>query len=63
MGAFQLISVLLSVIGFFCAIAATALIRMSRDLNDIKGMVIKIDTKHDGLEKRVERIEKHLEPA
>ncbi len=61
MTAFQIISVLLSVIGFFCAIAAAALIRMSRDLNDIKVMVIKIDTKHDSLEKRVDKIEKHLE--
>ena len=63
MTAFQLISVLLSVIGFFCAIAASALIRMSKDLNDIKIMVTKIDTKHDSLEKRVDKIEKHLEAA
>ena len=61
MTAFQLISILLSVIGFFCALAAGALLRMARDINEIKVTVMRVDTKHDGLEKRVDRLEKQLE--
>ncbi len=60
MTAFQLISILLSVIGFVGIVATNALLRMARDINEIKVTVMHVNTKHDGLEKRVELLEEKV---
>lgn len=51
------IPILLTILGFIGALAVNALIKMGKDLNDIKVTIEKISTKHDGLEKRVEHLE------
>ena len=48
---------LIGVLGFIGALGVNALIKMARDLNEIKVTVMKIDTKHDELEKRVAKLE------
>lgn len=50
---------LLGVLGFIGGLGVNALIKMARDLNEIKTTVVKIDTKHDALEARVTKLEKH----
>jgi uncharacterized OsmC-like protein len=52
--------ILLAVLGFIGALAVNALIKMGKDINEIKVTIKEIDTKHSGLEKRVERIEEHI---
>lgn len=52
--------ILLAILGFIGALAVNALIKMGKDINEIKITIKEIDTKHSGLEKRVERIEEHI---
>lgn len=52
-----LIPSLLGAIGFVCSIAVRALIKMGKDINEIKHMVRETSLKHDYLEKRVEKLE------
>jgi hypothetical protein len=52
--------ILLAVLGFIGALAVNALIKMGKDIGEIKVTIKEIDTKHSGLEKRVERIEEHI---
>ena len=54
----QILLLLLSVIGFFLSIAATALLRMARDINEIKVTVTRVDTKHDGLKSELKDLRK-----
>lgn len=49
---------LLAVLAFVGSIAVNQLMHMARDLNEIKIIMAKLDTKHDELEKRVHRLEK-----
>jgi len=48
---------LIGVLGFIGALGVNALIKMARDINEIKLTVMRVDTKHDALEKRVEKLE------
>ena len=48
---------LLGVLAFVGALGVNALIKMARDINEIKVMVMHVDTKHDELEKRVKNLE------
>lgn len=54
---FALLGILLSILAFIGALGVKALIRMSRDLGEIKIMVSVQAEKHDSLEKRVELLE------
>ena len=49
---------LLAILAFVGAIAVNQLMHMAKDLNDIKVIMARLDTKHDELEKRVHRLEK-----
>ena len=49
--------ILLAVLGFIGALAVNALIKMAKDLTEIKIAVKEVATKHDEVEKRVERLE------
>jgi len=57
---FGLLGILLTVLAFIGGLGVKALIRMSKDLNDIKTMVSVQATKHDSLERRVETLEDKL---
>lgn len=57
---FGLLAILLATLSFIGGLGVKALIRMSRDLNEIKTLVSVQATKHDNLEKRVETIEDKL---
>jgi hypothetical protein len=46
----------LSIIGSFIA---WALIRIANDLGEIKRAIMRVETRHEGLEKRVELLEKN----
>ncbi len=48
---------MLGIFGFIGVLGVKALIQMASDLNEIKVTVMKIDTKHDELEKRVNKLE------
>jgi Na+-transporting NADH:ubiquinone oxidoreductase subunit NqrD len=52
--------ILLAVLGFIGALAVNALIKMAKDLTEIKIAVKEVATKHDEVEKRVERLEEIL---
>ena len=52
-----LVSGLIAILYFIGAFGVNALMKMSRDLNDIKTMVMVQDVKHDSLERRVEQLE------
>jgi hypothetical protein len=52
-----LVSGLIAILSFIGALGVNALMKMSRDLNDIKTMVMVQDVKHDSLERRVEQLE------
>jgi hypothetical protein len=53
----DLVNILLSIIGFFLAIAAKQLISISKSLADIKTALQVLTTKHDYLEERVKTLE------
>ena len=53
----DLVNILLSIIGFFLAIAAKQLISISKSLADIKTALQVLTTKHDYLEERVKNLE------
>lgn len=57
------IGILLALLAFVGIKVVEALLKMSDSVNEIKQVIVKIDTKHDGLEKRVQRIENQLEEA
>jgi hypothetical protein len=52
-----LVSGLIAILSFIGALGVNALMKMSKDLNDIKTMVMVQDVKHDSLERRVELLE------
>lgn len=52
-----LVSGLIAILSFIGALGVNALMKMSKDLNDIKTMVMVQDVKHDSLERRVEQLE------
>lgn len=55
-----LIWAVLSMIAVFCfigAIGVNALVKMAKDLTDIKISVKELATKHDAIEKRISRLE------
>jgi len=52
-----LVSGLIAILSFIGALGVSALMRMSKDLNEIKTMVMVQDVKHDSLERRVEQLE------
>ena len=52
--------ILLGILSFVGIIAVNQLMKMATDLNEIKVIIGKIDTKHDELEKRVHRLEKQI---
>lgn len=49
---------LLSVIAFVGILFINAFLKMAKDINDIKTTIQVQSTKHDNLEKRVEKLEK-----
>ena len=51
------IPVLLGLLSFIGAMVVRSLVKLSNDVNDIKVLIAKIDTKHDDLARRVEKIE------
>lgn len=53
----DLINILLSIIGFFLAIAVKQLISISKSLSEIKTALQVLTTKHDYLEERVKTLE------
>lgn len=53
----DLINILLSIIGFFLAIAVRQLISISKSLSEIKTALQVLTTKHDYLEERVKNLE------
>ena len=53
----DLINILLSIIGFFLAIAVKQLISISKSLSEIKTALQVLTTKHDYLEERVKNLE------
>ncbi len=52
-----LVSGLIAVLSFIGALGVNALMKMSKDLKEIKTMVMVQDVKHDSLERRVEQLE------
>ena len=52
-----LVSGLIAILSFIGALGFNALMKMSKDLNDIKTMVMVQNVKHDNLERRVEQLE------
>lgn len=52
-----LVSGLIAILSFIGAIGVNALIKMSKDLNEIKTIVLVQEVKHEGLEKRFEKLE------
>ena len=52
-----LVSGLIAILSFIGALGVNALMKMSKDLNDIKTMVMVQNVKHDNLERRVELLE------
>ena len=52
-----LVSGLIAILSFIGALGVNALMKMSKDLNEIKTMVMVQYVKHDSLERRVELLE------
>ena len=52
-----LVSGLIAILSFIGALGVNALMKMSKDLNEIKTMVMVQDVKHDSLKRRVEQLE------
>ena len=53
------LSSLMAVLAVIGTIVAKSLLGMAKDINEIKTTVVKVETRHDGLEKRVELLEKY----
>tara|TARA_R110000868_G_scaffold217679_1_gene467795 strand:- start:425 stop:634 length:210 start_codon:yes stop_codon:yes gene_type:complete len=53
----EIVNILLSIIGFFLAIAVKQLISISKSLSEIKTALEVLTTKHDYLEERVKNLE------
>jgi hypothetical protein len=53
----EIVNILLSVIGFFLAIAVKQLISISKSLSEIKTSLQVLTTRHDYLEERVRNLE------
>mgnify|MGYP003648206433 CR=1 FL=1 len=53
----EIVNILLSVIGFFLAIAVKQLISISKSLSEIKTSLQVLTTRHDYLEERVKNLE------
>ena len=49
--------VLIAVLGFIGGLAVKALMKMSNDIGEIKNKLTEVATKHDELDRRVEKIE------
>lgn len=60
----SIIGILLVIVGFFVTRGITQIANssksMARDINEIKITVMHVDTKHNALEKRVDKIEEKL---
>lgn len=54
------VAAFISVFAFIGILAVNSLIKMARDLNEIKIAVREVAIKHEETEKRVTRIEKHV---
>ncbi len=52
------ITALMGIISVVGVMVAKALIGMAKDINEIKTTVVRVEARHDGLEKRVELLEK-----
>jgi cell division protein FtsB len=52
--------ILLSLLAYIGRMAVDSLRSISKDINEMKIEVVKIATKHDNLEKRVDKLEEHL---
>jgi septal ring factor EnvC (AmiA/AmiB activator) len=52
---------LLAILAFIGALAVKQLMQMAHDINEIKVTIARVDTKHDALEDRVERLEKFVQ--
>ena len=53
----EIVNILLSIIGFFLAIAVKQLISISKSLSEIKTSLQVLTTRHDYLEERVKNLE------
>lgn len=51
------VGILLGVLGFIGALAVKQLMKMAQDLNEIKTIIKVVETKHDALEQRVDKLE------
>lgn len=56
----DLITLLLGVLAFIGSLAVNALIKMGKDINEIKVTVKEVMVKHDDLKERVEKIEERV---
>ncbi len=54
------VGILLAILAFVGVLAVNQLMKMASDLGEIKVIIGKIDTKHEELEKRVNRIEEKI---
>ena len=54
------IGILLGILAFVGVIAVNTLIKMGKDINEIKIKLIEVVTKHDDLKDRVDRIEEKV---
>lgn len=54
------IPILLSILAFIGALAVNALIKMGKDINEIKVTVKEVMVKHDDLKDRVSRLEEKI---
>ena len=53
--------ILLGILGFIGALAVNALMRMARDVNEIKADLKEYSAKHDGLQRQVDAHERVIE--
>ena len=53
----QIITILLTILGFVGALGVNALMSIAKSVNEIKIEIRSIAVKHDALEKRVEHLE------
>lgn len=51
------VPVLLSIIGFIGALMVSQLMKLSKSVNDIKVIIASLDSKHDDLKERVNKLE------
>lgn len=57
------LGILLSALAFIGALGVNALIKMARDINEIKVTVEKQSAKHEALEERMDKVEHKLKMA